>query len=186
MKKIFGICILLFTISVQTSAYSQGNIFLYTEGKYFSIYTSPRVDIADFLKRLNFNYLIHAQNLLFHQDLKTLTANTIDALYLEVSDILDIHVYSYHGTLKILPSRQAIGEIFQRLSGKAFPERSFYLHSRNTIYISAQDATLGMLGHEISHAIISHYFVIPPPQKTQEILCGYVEYKLRKKTHTLY
>jgi len=61
-----------------------------------------------------------------------------------------------------------------------FRERSFYVFDSNTIFISYQDLTLGMLGHEIAHAVISGYFVVPPPDKVQEVLAGYVEYSLRK------
>ena len=37
------------------------------------------------------------------------------------------------------------------------------------------------IAHEIAHAIINHYFVVPPSVKMQEILSGYVEYSLNKK-----
>ena len=64
-------------------------------------------------------------------------------------------------------------------------ERSYYLHETNTVYISYKDLTLGMLGHEIAHAIISNYFVVLPSAEVQEILSGYVEYSLKKQTMTL-
>jgi hypothetical protein len=37
-----------------------------------------------------------------------------------------------------------------------------------------------VLGHEIAHAIMSHYFVVLPSEKIQEVLAGFVEYQLRK------
>ena len=39
---------------------------------------------------------------------------------------------------------------------------------------------LKVLGHEIGHAVISHYFVVLPSVKVQEVLAVYVEYQLRK------
>jgi hypothetical protein len=51
----------------------------------------------------------------------------------------------------------------------------------NTIYVSLKDVSLGMLAHEVAHAIISSYFVVAPPEKVQEVLAGYVEYSIRKK-----
>ncbi len=158
-----------------------------TEGKYFSIWGHKGLDIFDLLEKINFKYLIHLQGLnnRNYDDPSSLLAQTLDALYLEVSDILDIHIYSFHGDIKIFPSSSEVRAVYKENFGTDFPERSFYFHQKNTIYISYQDITLGMLGHEIAHAIISHYFVVPPPAKVQEILCGYVEYRLRKSTGTL-
>jgi len=120
--------------------FSQEETNLIAEGKYFSIYGYKDLDIVNLLKRLNFEYLLHSQNLTasLREDFKSLLADTLDALYLEVSDILDLHIYSYHGRI-----------------------------------------------HEIAHAVISHYFIVPPPAKIQEVLAGYVEYDLRKSTGTL-
>ena len=50
----------------------------------------------------------------------------------------------------------------------------------NTIYASAENFKIGVIGHEIAHAVISHYFVVQPSVKIQEVLAGYVEYQLRK------
>lgn len=57
---------------------------------------------------------------------------------------------------------------------------AFYLHENNTIYLSMQTATVGVIGHEMTHALISKYFVVPPTERIQEILAGYVEYSLKK------
>ena len=62
-----------------------------------------------------------------------------------------------------------------------YENEKFYFHDDKTIYISTEDLTLGMLGHEMAHAIISHYFVVPPPTKVQEVLSGYVDYSFQKK-----
>jgi hypothetical protein len=42
-----------------------------------------------------------------------------------------------------------------------------------------------MLGHEIAHAIISSFFIVPPPEKIQEVLAGYVDYSLLKKSRAI-
>jgi hypothetical protein len=59
---------------------------------------------------------------------------------------------------------------------------SFYVYDLNTIYVSAGSFKREVLGHEIAHAVISHYFVVQPPMKAQEVLAGYVEYQLREAT----
>ena len=160
---------------------------LIVKSKYFSIYGDKNVDIESLLEKINFNYLLHMETFSGEEDndIKGLLARTMDALYLETSDIIGINIYSFHGNIVLLSDKQKVEDVFQQYFDTDFPERSLYLHSKNTIYISWPDATLGMMGHEIAHAIISHYFVVPPSEKIQEILSGYVEYKLRKSTGTL-
>lgn len=161
---------------------------LVTQGKYFSVYGPPDLDINALLAKLNFNYFLRPETAgqKASVDLKDVLSRTIDALYLEVSDILDIRMYaSFQGTIRILPDRKAINSQFKKIFRTDFPERSFYIADNNTIYISFADLTAGMLGHEIAHAIICRYFIVPPPTKTQEILAGYVEYTLRKSAGTL-
>ena len=160
---------------------------LIVKGKYFSIYGDKNVDIEFLLKKINFNYLLHLETFSDEEDddIKSALARTMDALYLEVSDIMGINIYSYHGNIELLADKQKVNEVFREYFDTDFPERSLYLHNKNTIYISLPDITLGMLGHEIAHAIMSHYFIVPPPAKVQEVLAGYVEYNLRKSTGTL-
>jgi len=184
MKKFLSFPSFFFVLIFVFSSYSfsqEERLYLISKGQYFSIYGYKGLDISYLLQKLNFSYLQYIGVLSQSRDLKTTLANTIDAIYLEVSDILDIHMYSYHGKIYIFPDKSYISAVFKKYFGKEFPERSFYLHPRNAIYISFSDLTLGMLSHEIAHAIISHYFVVPPPTKVQEVLCGYVEYIVRKK-----
>ncbi|MBU0469823.1 MAG: hypothetical protein KKD07_09280 [Candidatus Omnitrophica bacterium] len=158
-----------------------------SQGKYFSITLDKGIDAVYVAEKLNYDYLLHPESAL---DLTATThdsilAKTLDSLYLEVSDILDLHSYNYHGSIHFVKDQAAVRKIFAKYFGKEFSERSFFLQEENIIFISSEDLTLGMLGHEIAHAIICHYFVAPPPTKTQEVLAGYVEYSLRKKAGSL-
>lgn len=173
---------------ISNYAFSQEeSLQLIAKSKYFSVYSYPGLDVNSLLNTLDFNYLLQPDSLSKHKQKSSLSllSDTLDTLYLEVSDILDIHIYSFHGNIKIVRTQADVSSIFKKYFNQSFPERSFYLHERNTIYIAFPGLTLGMLGHEISHSIISHYFVVLPPEKMQEILCGYVEYGLRKETGTL-
>ena len=164
-------------------SFAQGDTLVpVIESQYFSIYGPKGFDISELLSKLNFKYFLRADMLSgsASQGPKDILVKTMDVLYLEVSDILGIHVYSFHGNIEFYPDQASVSEIFKNYSQEDFTERSFYLHGKNTIYISFSDLTLGMLGHEIAHAIQSHYFAVPPPPKVQEILSGYVEYSLQK------
>ncbi|MBN3040575.1 MAG: hypothetical protein JW867_05565 [Candidatus Omnitrophica bacterium] len=186
MIKKLSTLVLLILIFLLPLAFSQEKEMVFVgEGKYFTVYCSSSVDLASVLNKLKFTYLGSVDDYLSdnRSNIRSALVGAIDDLYLEVSDILDIHIYSYHGNLRFFPDQASVSSVFSSYLGAGFPERSFYLHPKNTIYISAQDVTLGMLGHEIAHAVISHYFVVPPPAKVQEVLCGYVEYTLLKKSN---
>ena len=107
----------------------------------------------------------------------------VDTLFLRICDLLDMHLYSYRGNIKICRDYNQLSQIYRNLFNADLKgTRSFYTYDLNTIYISPESFQLGILGHEIAHAIISHYFVVQPPVKVAEVLAGYVEYQLRKAT----
>lgn len=104
----------------------------------------------------------------------------LDHLFTRVCDILDMQVYSYTGTIKICRDPAQLQAVFRRIFGRDLSAHSFYVNDLNTIYIDQQHFTPLVLGHEIAHAVMCHYFVVPPPEKASEVLSGYVEYQLRK------
>lgn len=153
-------------------------------GKYFSIFCSPQVDLSDLYQKLK----ISASDQMLVGKLNNSSsspdarlADALDTLFLRASDILDMHLYSYHGTIKICRDKEQLDKIYSNLfPGSKLNADSFYVHDLNTIYISSEAFNRGVLGHEITHVITSHYFVVQPPVKVAEILSGYVEYQLRK------
>jgi len=183
---LISLCIIIVSSS-RLGFTQEQNLPLITESKYFSLYGHKDLDFDSLLVKLYFDYLLQPDTVFQESsgDQKDALSKTLDALFLEVSDILDIHIYSFHADIKLLPDQDSVNSQFKKFFKQGFNERSFYLPETNTIYVSFADLTLGMLGHEIAHAIISRYFVVPPPAKIQEVLSGYVEYTLRKSTGTL-
>ena len=189
MKKKFNIIIFIAALifCAQTSCAFEKNLALIAEGKYFSIYGPKGLDVRELLSKLNYKHFLQADSFLDKRKNNPggLLSKTMDALYLEASDVLGIHVYSFHGNIAIYPDKASLNAFFRDYFNQDFAESSYYFHEKNTIYISYPGLTLGMIGHEIAHAIISNYFVVLPPPKVQEILAGYVDYSLRKQTRTL-
>ncbi|MFA5119217.1 MAG: hypothetical protein WC695_10330 [Candidatus Omnitrophota bacterium] len=187
MKKIASVIIfsiMIFSVARFTCAQEEGALI--AEGKYFSLYACGAVDLSGVLTKVNFNYLLHEDSFVSKaDDTRGMLAGTLDGLYGEVSDILDIHMYTFHGSIRVVADKDSLSELFRQSYGVDIRDPSVYVHEKNTIYISLADLTIGMLGHEIAHAIISHYFVVPPPVKVQEVLSGYVEYNLRKSRNSL-
>ena len=55
----------------------------------------------------------------------------------------------------------------------------FYRFRDNTIYSYYKHIKTQILAHEMAHCIISNYFTIVPPIKSQEILAMYVDKSFR-------
>lgn len=153
------------------------------EGKYFVTYYSPQSDIQDFLQQLNISPIdkflgAGAINKAASPELEF--AANVDALFIRICDILDMHLYSFSSTIKICRDYAHLKRVYNRVFDKELRAPSFYVHDLNTIYISAENLKSEILGHEMAHSLISRYFVVMPPEKIQEILAGYAEYQLRK------
>ena len=185
MKKKFHIIILIaaFIFCAQASHAAEKGLTFIAEGKYFSIYGPKGLDVRELLSKLNYRYFLQVDSFLDKEenDPGGLLSKTMDALYLEASDVLGIHVYSFHGNFLIYQDKASLNAFFKDYLNQDLVESSYYFHEKNTIYVSYPDLTLGMIGHEIAHAVISNYFVVLPPPKVQEILAGYVDYSLRKQ-----
>jgi len=157
---------------------------LVTESQFFNVYADPEVDIEDLLTRMNFDYFYQLEMIgpkeEFLPSPREVLGKTLDGIFLEVCDTLGIGLYSFHGNLKIFPDQPALAAEYRELFGAEFSERSFYFHETNTLYVAASDLTVGIVVHEIAHVVMSHYFVVPPSPKLQEILSGYVEFHFRK------
>lgn len=185
-KKLFLISAIIFlaAVSLQKAAHAEQAI----KSRHFNIYIGQGIDRTELLQKLNAHYFLQLKAAFPEEDPESgtdaddQTARTLDAIYLEVSDALDIHMYSFSMDLEIVPQKDVLSEELAKYINKRLDVPSFYFYDKNRIYISFADMTLGMLSHEIAHAIVSHYFVVPPPIKVQEVLAGYAEYSIRKST----
>lgn len=155
------------------------------EGSYFIVYYAPLLDLSDLARTLDTGA---ADKISVGKSIKKVSSpeeelgDMMDVLFLQVSDILDMHIYSFRGTLKICRNREHLKTIYNNLFGKELKANSLYVAGINTIYVSPEYFNRAVLGHEIAHAIISRYFAVEPPERAAEVLAGYVEYQLRKTT----
>jgi len=150
-----------------------------SDGKYTVTYYPSDVSRADLVKMLNMRASggILAGVPSGGDELSRL----LDTLYIQVSDILAIHLYSLKINIKICRDITQLKDIYRRMFNVDLgPRQSFYVYNSNTIYVSREGFRREIVGHEMAHAIISHYFVVPAPVKIQEILAMYAEYQLRQ------
>lgn len=154
------------------------------DSQYFTIYYKPEVDMNDLLNKLNVSkadQMLSGQSVNFSSPEKQLVS-MLDVLFNRACDVLDMHVYSFKGNIKIFATQKELSAFYDSLYHSDLPCTgvSFYLYDFNSIYITAENFRREILGHEMGHAVISNYFVVQPSVKIQEVLAGYVEYQLRK------
>ncbi len=181
---IFLICVALILSAPPASAVDDGlNFDKKIEGKYVTVYCLSGTDIAYLAQKLNIrasDKIIAGESLKSKNSYEEELAQMLDTLFMQVSNILEMHLYSLNVNIKICKNNAELNDIYNRLFNSSLGGRSsFYVYTFNSIYVSEDALKPGIIGHEMSHAIISHYFVIPPPVKIQEVLSMYVEYNLR-------
>ena len=152
------------------------------ESAHFAIFLAAQVEYAQLAQKLN---VTQVDRIMVDADAKAGPLSTLsemlDILFLRVCNTLDMQLYSFKGNIKICKDYEQLKSIYKNLFNADLGGMvSFYVYDLNTIYISTESFKREVLGHEIAHAVISHYFVVQPPMKVQEVLAGYVEYQLRK------
>lgn len=157
------------------------------EGKYFTVYYSAQLDPVELAQKLNVStadrILTSGSTEKWGSDAqyeRESLAGMLDTFFEQVSDVLDMHIYSFKGNIKVCRDYTHLKSIYEELFGKELSSFALFVGDLNTIYISPEHFERNVLGHEIAHAIISRYFAVPPPVKISEVLAGYVEYQLRK------
>ena len=158
-----------------------------TKSRYFNIFIQPGTDIDQLTLYLSVPPGIRAMISASVSDFDTFNLpNQLDLLYLAVSETLDVRLKKFECNIKICKDSPSLTAITERLYGTAVEKAGgFYVPEADTIYLDAQSVSINVLAHELSHAIQSKYFVIPPPTKVQEVLAGFVEFQFRKQTGTL-
>lgn len=154
------------------------------EGKYVTVYASSGLNAAGLAQQLDIrpsDEILAGRSSGPRNSGEEELARMLDTLFMQVSDILDMHLYSLKIDVKICKTAEELGDDYNRLFNASLGGRkSFYVYDFNSIYVSEEAFQKGVIGHEMSHAIISRYFGIPAPVKVQEVLSMYVEYNLKR------
>ncbi len=154
------------------------------ESKFFKVSYKPDVSLEGLVTQLNVSKSdeILANLSVDNSSTSKQLATMLDVLFNRASDVLDMHIYSFKGEIKVFATRQELTDFYNNLFHTALPctGYAFYLADYNSIYVSAEYFRREVIGHEIGHAVMSNYFVVQPSVKIQEVLAGYVEYQLKK------
>jgi hypothetical protein len=182
---VFLVCIALILSASHAFAADDGLSFdKKIEGKYTIVYYPAGLDVAHLVQQLNIrpsDKISVGESLNTKNSYEEELTQMLDTLFLQVSDILEMHLYNLKINIKVFNNNTELGDIYSRLFKSSLGGKSsFYASDFNSIYVSGDGFNPGIIGHEMSHAIICHYFPTPVPIKIQELLAMYTEYSLRK------
>jgi len=99
----------------------------------------------------------------------------IDLIIEKVQVVLDMFPKSIHFSIVIHLSTNGVQKDFQRIYNKNVDYIAFFSPGENTVFYSADNATLRVVSHEIGHVVAEHYFTVSPPPKIHEVLAQYAE-----------
>jgi hypothetical protein len=100
-----------------------------------------------------------------------------DKLAIDIEEELDIKTSDFSVKIYIANTQEELDNMFAVKIGIPL---AFYSFRNNTIYIVKNSVNKQVLAHELTHAILCHYFIIPPSIPIQEIVAWFVTYKLNK------
>jgi hypothetical protein len=107
-------------------------------------------------------------------------AAKLDAIIERAKVVLNMYPKNFHVNVVILPTSEACSAVFTQKYGKKEEQIAYYSLSEDTIYISATDASLGVIAHELGHAIIDFHFFERPPYHIHELMAQSVEKHIEK------
>jgi len=99
----------------------------------------------------------------------------VDRLVYHVRTLLDMHPPLLRFNIIVLSDYNEIRKAYASLGFDGPAPIAFYRQRSQTIYVSVDKLTPGVLAHEVAHAVINAFFSTPPPAQMQEILAQYVD-----------
>lgn len=160
------------------------------EGHYFTLTVEGRqgVDYNSVLADLGVAKLSESYAQQATEDPEVALKEGLDAVVSKVSKTLGVPIEHFHVAIRVYSSHDQLTKAIKKNYGIGVGEQGyfyngdigFYDYDNRTVYISLDKANVGVVAHELAHAIISQYFVVPAPTNTQEILAGYAEFSVRK------
>lgn len=99
----------------------------------------------------------------------------VDSIVKKVEAILDMFPANMKLRINLLPSTREVQDVYFRKYRKKTNFISYYSPQERTVYLSMKNVELRVFAHELAHAVIHHYFRVPPSSKIHEVLAQYVE-----------
>ena len=104
----------------------------------------------------------------------------VDQLFQRVQAVLEMPKHDMRVQIRLYRDQDELSAAFEEIAARPTQAPAFYWKETNAIYLNLERISLGILAHEMAHAVIAHYFIISPPEKISEVLCQYVDREVTK------
>lgn len=144
---------------------------------YSRIFYEDEETLRKFNRKIKYgsvNYL-HAGSALYDLSVEDQVSRKIDLIIDKVKSILDMKPKNFKVDIHILKSIDKVRISYKRKYGREVEFIAFYSPIERAVYISAEEAKLKVLAHELAHAVIDQFFDVVPPEKIHELLAHHVE-----------
>jgi hypothetical protein len=106
----------------------------------------------------------------------------VDQLFQRVQAVLEMPKHDMKVQIRLYRDQADLSAAFEQITARHTQAPAFYWKETNAIYLNLERISVGILAHEMAHAVIAHYFIISPPEKVSELLCQYVDREVSKGT----
>lgn len=104
--------------------------------------------------------------------------NKINLLVDQVQAVMDMHPDRIKFTIVLLPSPEAVQEVYFQKYGKEVNHLAYYSLSEKTIYFSVDNASLNVVAHEFGHVVVDYYYKVHTPYNIHELMAQFAEKNL--------
>lgn len=153
--------------------------YILEQNKIQTRYTT--ITYSDLKALRKFNSTLYMGNLTYllkekkNETIQDEVKNKIDLIVEKVETVLDMYPPRLRFQIVIHGSTNGVQESYRNLYNREVNYIAFYSPGDNTVFYSANNASLRVVTHEIGHVVVENYFDISPPPKIHEVLAQYAE-----------
>ncbi len=180
-KIVFFLILLGIMLSFCESGFAQDDFSL-IESKHFDIFYVPGVNIEEVNEKIKITFYDELlSSRIEAKGPKQQLANKLDLILEKVERILDMYPKRMNLKVKIYENQKELDRAYYQIFNQPNDSKrtSFYIHKYETIYTNQEAIRLGVIAHEMTHAVADHYFLILPSETVNEVLAQYVEMQLQ-------
>ena len=111
-------------------------------------------------------------------DVSQRIGSSLATLLSKVKEMLSMYPDMSDLAVKIFRTREELSRTYYEIFKMRQDYRSFYVHKLRTIYTSEEDISDSVMAHELAHAVMDHYFLVPPPPAVAELIASDVDRRL--------
>ncbi|HIP83827.1 MAG TPA: hypothetical protein EYH36_02625 [Desulfocapsa sulfexigens] len=146
------------------------------KSRYVTLWYADREVLDEFNDNLRLNRKL--RNSMRKKNVVTIADEVLakaDIIIEKVQIVLDMFPNKYHVRLVLLSNPDDVAAVYKKRYDKRVDYIAYYSLSEKTIYISADDASLRVLAHEVGHSVVDHFFKVRPPYNIHELMAQFAE-----------